>query len=208
MPHKRQAPGRDIHKHFILAPARSHTKPSSNPQSALAPSPLQDRAKQAMRRRGDGKAVMPSNLPTILPRFFLMDPPLGPADSKPPAPTKPCGLCSMDLPRGAYSSSQWRHPTFLKCRRCLDKRRRPLTAAPIDPHGDRDDARPTAGAAEGAMAPSRPPPFPFEGVGSSRDARRPFGASVRPQVRVVMVRVGRRPAPASQKLERIIKHHI
>ena len=44
MQHKRQAPGRDIHRHFSLAPARSHTKPPSNPQSAPAPNPLQDRA--------------------------------------------------------------------------------------------------------------------------------------------------------------------
>jgi hypothetical protein len=34
--HKRQVPGRDIHRHFNLAPARSHTKPSSNLQSAPA----------------------------------------------------------------------------------------------------------------------------------------------------------------------------
>ena len=34
MLHRRQARGRDIHKHFSLAPARSHTKPPSNPQSA------------------------------------------------------------------------------------------------------------------------------------------------------------------------------
>ena len=44
MLHNRQAPGRDFHKHFSLAPARSDTNPPSNPQSAPAPSPLQDRA--------------------------------------------------------------------------------------------------------------------------------------------------------------------
>jgi len=41
MLHRRQAPGRDTHKHFSLAPARSHTKPPTNPQSAPAPSLLQ-----------------------------------------------------------------------------------------------------------------------------------------------------------------------
>ena len=44
MLHNRQAPGRDFHKHFSLVPARSDTNPPSNPQSAPAPSPLQDRA--------------------------------------------------------------------------------------------------------------------------------------------------------------------
>ena len=45
MQHKRQAPGRDIHRHFSsLAPARSHTKPPGNPQSTPARSPLQGRA--------------------------------------------------------------------------------------------------------------------------------------------------------------------
>ena len=46
MLHRRQAPRRDIHKHFSLAPARSHTNPPSNPQSAPLPVPynLQDRA--------------------------------------------------------------------------------------------------------------------------------------------------------------------
>ena len=44
MLHNRQAPGRDFHEHFSLAPARSDTNPPSNPQSAPAPSPLQDRA--------------------------------------------------------------------------------------------------------------------------------------------------------------------
>ena len=43
MLHNRQAPGRDFHKHFSLAPARSDTNPPSHPQSAPAPNPLQDR---------------------------------------------------------------------------------------------------------------------------------------------------------------------
>ena len=36
MLHRRQAPGRDLHKHASLAPARSDTNLLSNPQSAPA----------------------------------------------------------------------------------------------------------------------------------------------------------------------------
>ena len=36
MQHKRQAPGRDIHRHFSLAPARSHTITASSKASATA----------------------------------------------------------------------------------------------------------------------------------------------------------------------------
>jgi hypothetical protein len=34
MLHRRQAPGRDIHKHFNLAPARSHTITANSKASA------------------------------------------------------------------------------------------------------------------------------------------------------------------------------
>ena len=33
MLHNRQAPGRDFHKHFSLAPARSDTNPPNHPQA-------------------------------------------------------------------------------------------------------------------------------------------------------------------------------
>ena len=36
MLHNRQAPGRDFHEHFSLAPARSDTNPPSNPQFRYA----------------------------------------------------------------------------------------------------------------------------------------------------------------------------
>ena len=59
MQHMRQAPGRDIHKHFSLAPARSHTITASNKASATAtrnppphPVPYKTGPKLAMRRRG------------------------------------------------------------------------------------------------------------------------------------------------------------
>ena len=60
MQHTRQAPGRDIHKHFSLAPARSHTITASNKASATAatrnppplPDPYKTGPKLAKRRRG------------------------------------------------------------------------------------------------------------------------------------------------------------
>ena len=59
MQHKRQAPGRDIHRHFSLAPARSHTITASSKASATAtrnppphPVPYKTGPKLAMRRRG------------------------------------------------------------------------------------------------------------------------------------------------------------
>ena len=59
MQHTRQAPGRDIHKHFSLAPARSHTITASIKASATAatrkppphPDPYKTGPKLAMRRR-------------------------------------------------------------------------------------------------------------------------------------------------------------
>ena len=36
--HRRQAPGREIHKHFSLAPARSHTMTASNKANAMTAS--------------------------------------------------------------------------------------------------------------------------------------------------------------------------
>ena len=62
MLHNRQAPGRDFHKHFSLAPARSDTNPPSNPQSAPAPSPLQDRA-QARNATSHSQSEMRLTLP-------------------------------------------------------------------------------------------------------------------------------------------------
>ena len=60
MQHTRQAPGRDFHKHFSLAPARSHTITASNKASATAttrnppphPNPYKTGPKLAKRRRG------------------------------------------------------------------------------------------------------------------------------------------------------------
>ena len=60
MQHTRQAPGRDIHKHFSLAPARSHTITASSKASATAatrnppphPDPYKTGPKLAKRRRG------------------------------------------------------------------------------------------------------------------------------------------------------------
>ena len=64
MLHRRQAPGRDLHKHVSLAPARSNTNLLSNPQSAPAPSPLQDRAQA---RNATSRAPHLSLIPLSLP---------------------------------------------------------------------------------------------------------------------------------------------
>ena len=75
MLHNRQAPGRDFHKHFSLAPARSDTNPPSNPQSAPAPIPLQDRAQA---RNATSRAPHLSLIPLAPP---------APPRLRPPTPT-------------------------------------------------------------------------------------------------------------------------
>ena len=79
MLHNRQAPGRDFHKHFSLAPARSDTNPPSHPQSAPAPSPLQDRAQA---RNATSRAPHLSLIPLTLPRPI----PLAPSYPSTPLP--------------------------------------------------------------------------------------------------------------------------
>ena len=79
MQHTRQAPGRDIHKHFSLAPARSHTITASNKASATAatrnppplPDPYKTGPKLAKRRRGHHTchstlSLPPTHLPPSL----------------------------------------------------------------------------------------------------------------------------------------------
>ena len=92
MLHNRQAPGRDFHKHFSLAPARSDTNPPSNPQSAPAPSPLQDRAQA---RNATSRAPHLSLIPLAPPAPPRLRPPT-------PAPLPP--LCPPPLPSGAVLS--------------------------------------------------------------------------------------------------------
>ena len=75
----RQAPRRDFHKHFSLASARRDTNPPSNPQSAPAPSPLQDRAQA---RNATSRAPHLS-LITLAP----------PAPPRPPTPAPPPPRC-------------------------------------------------------------------------------------------------------------------
>ena len=80
MQHTRQAPGRDIHKHFSLAPARSHTITASNKASATAatrnppplPDPYKTGPKLAKRRRGHHTchstlSLPPTHLPSRSP---------------------------------------------------------------------------------------------------------------------------------------------
>ena len=70
MQHKRQAPGRDVRKHFSLAPARSHTITASSKASATAtrnppphPVPYKTGPKLAMRRIEDTTPVTHVSLP-------------------------------------------------------------------------------------------------------------------------------------------------
>ena len=75
MQHTRQAPGRDIHKHFSLAPARSHTITASNKASATAatrnppplPDPYKTGPKLAKRRRGHHTCHSTLSLPPTHP---------------------------------------------------------------------------------------------------------------------------------------------
>ena len=76
MLHNRQAPGRDFHKHFSLAPTRSDTNPPSNPQSAPAPSPLQGRAQA---RNATSRAPHLS--------LITLAPPDPPSRQRPPTPS-------------------------------------------------------------------------------------------------------------------------
>ena len=78
MQHTRQAPGRDIHRHFSLAPARSHTITASSKASATAatrnppphPDPYKTGPKLAKRRRGHHTCHSLLSLPPthLLPR--------------------------------------------------------------------------------------------------------------------------------------------
>ena len=98
MQHKRQAPGRDIHKHFSLAPARSHTITASNKASAIAatrnppphPDPYKTGPKLAKRRRGHHTchstlSLPPAHLPPRSPHLPLNPPSL----PSPPPPSLP-----------------------------------------------------------------------------------------------------------------------
>ena len=89
MLHNRQAPGRDFHKHFSLAPARSDTNPPSNPQSAPAPSPLQDRAQA---RNATSRAPHLSLIPLTPPAPSRLRPPT-------PAPLPPSCPPSISIER-------------------------------------------------------------------------------------------------------------
>jgi hypothetical protein len=94
MLHNRQAPGRDFHKHFSLVPARSDTNPPSNPQSAPAPSPLQDRAQaRNATSRAPHLSLIPLT-PPAPPRLRPLIPARLPPLPTPLAPSHPCSTPS------------------------------------------------------------------------------------------------------------------
>ena len=116
MLNKRQAPGRDFHKHFSLAPARSDTNSPSNPQSAPAPNPLTRTSSQgpalhfnyyktglklAKRRREHHTCHSSLSLPPPHPACALPPPPHSPPRCPPSTSTK----CRLK-----------RHVTSTKCR--------------------------------------------------------------------------------------------
>ena len=106
MQHTRQAPGRDIHKHFSLAPARSHTITASNKASAIAatrnppphPDPYKTGPKLAKRRRGHHTCHSTLSLPPAHPPPPPRSPtrPLNPL--APPSPPPPPPSLSHTLP--------------------------------------------------------------------------------------------------------------
>ena len=78
MQHTRQAPGRDIHKHSSLVPARSHTITASSKASATAthsppphPDPYKTGPKLAKRRRGHHTCRSLLSLPPPLMRAAM-----------------------------------------------------------------------------------------------------------------------------------------
>ena len=120
MQHTRQAPGRDIHKHFSLAPARSHTITASSKASATAatrkppphPDPYKTGPKLAKRRRGHHTchstlSLPPAHLPLALPH--------APPHLKPRACTdgegrrNPARLCAAVVRRLCSSTGQPPH---------------------------------------------------------------------------------------------------
>ena len=92
MLHNRQAPGRDFHKHFSLAPARSDTNPPSNPQSAPAPNPLQDRAQA---RNATSRAPHLSLIPLTPPAPPRLRPPTS-APLPPSCPPVSSVMCRLE----------------------------------------------------------------------------------------------------------------
>ena len=120
MLHNRQAPGRDFHKHFSLAPARSDTNPPSHPQSAPAPNPLQDRAQA---RNATSRAPHLSLIPLAPPAPPRLRPPT-PAPLPPLCPPSTSTKCRLKrhIRRRERESMQRRRRQggpYLKPRRCL-----------------------------------------------------------------------------------------
>ena len=86
MQHKRQAPGRDIHKRFSLAPARSRTITASSKASATAtcnPPPHPVPYKTGPKLESDVEGTTPVTHPSLSPH-----PPLA-APAAPPRPIYP-----------------------------------------------------------------------------------------------------------------------
>ena len=93
MLHNRQAPGRDFHKHFSLAPARSDTNPPSHPQSAPAPT-------SPTRQGSSSQCDVESNPPATHPSHSPRPTPLAPSHPR-PTPSLLPSLHLHQAPSGA-----------------------------------------------------------------------------------------------------------
>ena len=117
MLHRRQAPGRDIHKHFSLAPARSHTttansKASATKQTAQQPQPPQHnpRPPKHLRQRADtgGEGQKRGGQQCALPAHTA--PPSPPACAPPLADARSSERTqTVKGRRGEGSSTQYAH---------------------------------------------------------------------------------------------------
>ena len=75
MLHNRQAPGRDFHKHFSLAPARSDTNPQATRNPPPLPVPYKTGLKLAMRCREHHTCHSSLSPPPPHPACALLPPP-------------------------------------------------------------------------------------------------------------------------------------
>ena len=131
MQHKRQAPGRDIHRHFSRAPARGHTMTASNKASASSKASATAHSEQraetqtvgeGQKREGQWYAVHAHAAPPSLPLTATRRRPgarRSLASTCPPAPDRsplPAGLARAlgsrhSLLRGGHFPVV-RHPPF------------------------------------------------------------------------------------------------
>ena len=144
MQHMRQALGRDLHRHFSLAPARSHTITASSKASATAatrnppphPDPYKTGPKLAKRRRGHHTCHSTLSLPPSPPPPPA--PPLAPPHLKPRMGTDGEGrrnsarLCATVVRRSGKQRSNRNRNRHTRASGRARSARRPCQAAPTE----------------------------------------------------------------------------